>query len=70
MLTAGIAAWFVRQISHDRQIESAVLVEAAELIDVRDRLQAIERALNRQTLSDGSAFCLGLTWVRAVNPRG
>lgn len=45
VFTAAVAAWFVRSVSRDRQIETAVLVEAAELDELRERLAAIEQVL-------------------------
>lgn len=45
ILTAGIAAWLVRQVSREPEIERAVTVEAAELIQVLERLTAIEQVL-------------------------
>ncbi|GAC1443853.1 MAG: potassium channel family protein [Mycobacteriales bacterium] len=45
ILTAGFAAWFVRNVSRGPQIEQAVKIEAAELRQVLERLTAIEGAL-------------------------
>lgn len=52
VLTASIAAWFVAKSSHEPQIEAAVKVEARELLEVRDRLAAIERHLLGQGEGD------------------
>lgn len=45
ILTAAIAAWFVRHVSREPQIEQAVTIEAAELLQVLERLSAIEAVL-------------------------
>jgi voltage-gated potassium channel len=45
ILTAAIAAWFVRQVSHEADIEAGIYVEAAELHAIRETLASIETRL-------------------------
>lgn len=48
ILTAGIAAWFVQRVSREDEIEQELDDDRAMLVEIRDRLRAIEAKLEAE----------------------